>query len=145
MRLRLSQHLRHLAASIVLLCTTGVLIGTTAGPLGASVACGCGEGAPNFAISAEPTSVTKAKPQSTVTITNINPFESASVKEILVSEKEGKSQFSFSDAPCVKTYAIGENCKFKVTYAGEAKAKITFVALDEHEAGSGTATITGTP
>jgi len=41
MRSRLSRHLRPLAASIALLGTAGVLVGTAGGPLAASVACGC--------------------------------------------------------------------------------------------------------
>jgi hypothetical protein len=42
MRLRLSRHLRYLAAtSIALISTVSVLIGTTGMPLGTSAACGC--------------------------------------------------------------------------------------------------------
>jgi hypothetical protein len=42
MRLRLSQHLKYLAAtSVVLLSTVGVVLGTTGISLGTSTACGC--------------------------------------------------------------------------------------------------------
>ncbi len=118
--------------------------------LAPSVALACeggGEEGPNFAIQAEPTSVTKPKPVSTVTITDIKLLGEATVKKINVTEKEGSGQFSFGEySTCVKTFKkYLETCSFKVTYLSETKEKITFVALDEHEAGSGTATITGTP
>lgn len=135
-----SQYKRLFAAIVA------VLLSALAIAPGVALACEGGEEPEKegtFAIQASPTSVTKPKPKSTVTITETDPFHEATVKEIAVSGESG--EFSFSVAKCVKKYAISEKCEFTVTYLGSHKANVKFVAINLEKAGSGTAGVTGTP
>ncbi len=110
-----------------------------------AAACEGGGGTPKLSISASPTSVSIPSPKSTITITDI-AFENATIKEVIATEKEAKSQWSFNVFACNgKTLESFRTCQIPVTYIGELKSKVTFEALDENELPSGTATISATP
>jgi hypothetical protein len=112
-----------------------------------AAACEGGGGTtPKLSISASPTSVTLPNPKSTITITDNSLTENAVIKSVEAEEKENAFQWSFSVTSCngKELKPLG-TCTIPVTYIGELKSKVTFVALDENGLSSGTATVTATP
>lgn len=116
---------------------------------GVAAACEGGGGgeAPKLSIEASPTSVTIPKPKSEIIIRDASATENATILNVEAEEKENKSQWSFNVSACngKELVPFGPPCIIPVTYSGELKSKVTFVALDEKKLSSGTATITATP
>lgn len=133
MRLRLSRHLPRLAASLVLLGTTGSVIGTTSVPLAANIACGCGGGSSKNVTIVKPTTpfdFGKVK----VGATASQVFEVENVVEVtyetiklkkLVSESMSLGTKKLPN-PCSGTLAAKSKCEIEVVFEPKKTVFISY-------------------
>jgi hypothetical protein len=144
MRSRLPRHRGLLAVPIVLISTTGVLLGTVGLPLGTSAACGCEASGSIFSITASPRNIEGINSEATFTVRN-QTSERQDVERLpAMNELEEFDWNPASVEECEKDYEPDDSCSWNVKYRANVEARVTFDVEADHRL-IGFTSVTGKP